>query len=156
MDPLESIPDTLWKRHANPKSGWSRVLVTPLLLYAVYRRDGRLAALALAFTVVNTVLFSPPEDHDAWMTRVVLAERWWVDERGEPVLSRSYPAVLNLFTLPVFAYAFLAAYRKRPVRAAIAGLASILLKLGFVAELVERYDASNAESASSAARTEAE
>ncbi|WP_066413870.1 DUF6653 family protein [Halorubrum aethiopicum] len=156
MDPLESIPDALWKRHANPKSGWSRVLITPLLLYAVYRRSGKLTALALAFTIVNPVLFSPPEDDDAWMTRVVLAERWWVDERGKPVLSRSYPAVLNLINLPVFAYALLAAYRKRPARAALAGLASILLKLGFVAELVSRYDAAKAGSAASAARTDAE
>ncbi|SMO84693.1 DUF6653 family protein [Halorubrum cibi] len=141
MDPLESISDVLWRRHANPKSGWSRLLVTPVLLYAVYRRSGKIAALALAFTAVNPVLFSPPADDDAWMTRVVLAERWWIDERGEAVLSRSYPAVLNLLNLPVFAYALLAAYRKRPVRTAVAGLASMFLKLRFVAELVRRYDA---------------
>ncbi|MFC5277992.1 DUF6653 family protein [Halorubrum rubrum] len=156
MDPLESIPETVWRRHANPKSGWSRLLVTPVLLYAAYRRSGKLAALALAFTVVNPVLFSPPEDDEAWMTRAVLAERWWIDERGEPVLAGSFPAVLNLLNLPVFAYALLAAYRKRPRRAAVAGLASILLKLGFVAELVERYDAANAGSAASAAVTDAE
>ncbi|GAA0514416.1 hypothetical protein SAMN04488066_103133 [Halorubrum aquaticum] len=146
MDPLGSVSDTVWRRHANPKSGWSRVLVTPVLLYAVYRRDGRIAALALAFTVVNPVLFSPPATDDAWMTRVVLAERWWIDEREEAVLSRSYPAVLNLINLPVFAYAFLSAYRKRPVRATLAGLASILLKLRFVDELVRRYDAERAGS----------
>jgi hypothetical protein len=156
MDPLESIPDALWRRHANPKSGWSRLLVTPLLLYAVYRRDGRLAAVAVAFTVVNPVLFPPPEDDDAWMTRVVLAERWWVDEREEPVLSGSYPGVLNLLNLPVSAYALLAAYRKHPARAAAAGLASVLLKLGFVAELVRRYDAAKADGAGRAARTDAE
>lgn len=141
MTALESITETVWRRHANPKSGWSRVLVTPVLLYAAYRRDGRLAALALAFTVVNPVLFPPPADDDAWMTRAVLAERWWIEERGEAVLSRSYPAVLNLLNFPVFAYALLAAYRKHPVWAALAGLASIGLKLRFVDELVRRYDA---------------
>ncbi|MFC5135686.1 MULTISPECIES: DUF6653 family protein [Haloferacaceae] len=148
MDALESARDAAWRRHANPKSGWSRLLVTPVLLYAAYRRDGKIAALALAFTVVNPVLFSPPADDDAWMTRVVLAERWWIEEREEDVLAASYPAVLNLINLPVFAYAFLAAYRKRPVRAAVAGLASILLKLRFVDELVRRYDAETAGSES--------
>ncbi|RAW44417.1 hypothetical protein DQW50_14245 [Halorubrum sp. 48-1-W] len=146
MTVLESIRDAVWRRHANPKSGWSRVLVTPVLLYAVYRRDGRLAVLAVAFTIVNPVLFSPPADDDAWMTRVVLAERWWVEERGEAVLSRSYPAVLNLLNLPVFASALLAAYLKRPVWAVLAGLASIGLKLRFVDELVQRYDAEGSTS----------
>ncbi len=145
MEAVARLRDAFWERHSNPRSGWSRVLVLPALLYAVYRRDWRLAVAAVAFTVVNPVLFSPPADDDAWMTRVVLAERWWTEERGERVLAPSYPAILNLLNLPTTAYAFVAAYRGNPVRAALGGLGSILLKFWYVGALVRRYDEARSE-----------
>ena len=136
-DPLE---EQFWERHSNPKSGWSRTVLLPALLYAVYDRNWRLAAAAIVFTVVNPVLFSPPDDDSAWMTRVVLAERWWTRERRSRIFDGSYPNRLNLCNVPVSVYAFLAAYRRRPVRAAVAGAASMALKFWYVAELVRRYD----------------
>lgn len=135
-----SVPDAadaFWRRHANPKSGWSRTLVLPALLYALYRRNWRLLAVVVAFAALNPLLFSPPEDDDAWMTRVVLAERWWTGERRE-IFDLSYPNVLNV---PVTAYAVVAAYRRQPRRAAVAGAASMALKFWFVGALVRRYDA---------------
>ena len=142
---IEAFKQTFWERHSNPKSGWSRVLVVPLLLYGVYHRNWRLTATAIAFTVVNPFVFSPPEDDDAWMTRVVLAERWWTKDRGESVLSASYPNLLNLLNVPVTGYAFVSACRKRPLRAALGGLASMVLKLWYVGSLVRRYDAATDE-----------
>lgn len=143
MVAVDDLTQTFWERHSNPKSGWSRTLVLPVLLYAVYRRDIRLTAAAMAFTVINPFLFSPPEDEHAWMTRVVLAERWWTDERGERVLGLSYPNVLNLLNVPVTGYAFVSASRKRPIRAALGGLVSVSLKFWYVGALVRRYDAEN-------------
>lgn len=131
---------TFWKRHANPKSGWSRVLVIPMLLYAVYHRNWRLVATAIVFTVVNPLLFSPPEDEQAWMTRVVLAEQWWTDEQGESVLGLSYPNILNLINVPATGYAFVSAYRRNPIQAVLGGLVSISLKFWYVGVLVRRYD----------------
>lgn len=115
------------------------MLVTPALLYAVYRRDWRLLVAVVAFTAANPLLFPPPADQDAWMTRVVLAERWWT-EAGNGTIGLSYPNLCNTLNLPVFAYAFLAAWRRRPARAALAGTLSVALKLWFVAVLVQRYD----------------
>lgn len=46
------IEETFWTRHANPKSGWSRTLLGPMLLVALYRRDWRILALTVVFTVV--------------------------------------------------------------------------------------------------------
>lgn len=129
--------DALWERHANPASGWSRLLATPLLLIAVYARDRRLVALALAWTAVNPVAFPPVErgTDPAWMTRVVDAERAWL--RGE-VTPGAYGR-LDAASGPVFAYALYAAVRRRPLRAAVAGLVSMGLKLAFVAGLVRRH-----------------
>lgn len=111
----------------------------PALLYAIYRRDWRLAAAAAAFAAVNPLLFAPPEDDEAWMTRVVLAERWWREtDRG--FLDSSYPNVINVCNVPVTVYAMAAAYRGRPARSALAGGAAMALKFWYVAELVRRYE----------------
>jgi hypothetical protein len=134
-----ALEDAFWARHSNPKSGWSRTAVLPALLYATYRRDWRLVAAVVAFAAVNPLLFAAPEDDEAWMTRVVLAERWWREtDRG--FLDRSYPNVLNVCNAPVTLYATVAAYRGRPVRSALACGAAMALKFWYVAELVRRYE----------------
>lgn len=145
VDTPEGLSEVFWRRHSNPKSGWSRTATTPALLYAVYRRDLRLLVAVLAFAVLNPLLFSPPETDEAWMTRVVLAERWWTEE-GRGVLDLSYPNVLNLLNVPATVYALVAAYRRRPVRAALAGAASMALKFWYVGALVRRYDAREVDS----------
>lgn len=138
---MDEFGEIVWTRHSNPKSGWSRTVVFPVLLYAVYRRRWRVAVAAVIFTVVNPVLFSPPVDDEAWMTRVVLAERWWTTEHGQPVFELSYPHVLNVLNIPAAGYALVAAYRQRPRHTMLAGVVSMALKLWFVAALVRRYDA---------------
>ncbi|MGQ3413918.1 DUF6653 family protein [Natrinema sp. LN54] len=93
----------------------------------------------MVFTILNPVLFSPPETDDAWMTRVVLAERWWT-ERDRGVIGIAYPNVLNAVNIPVTLYAILAAYRQQPLRTAPAGAGSMLLKFWYVGELVREYE----------------
>lgn len=48
MPSLEGFEETFWERHSNPKSGWSRVLVLPVLLYAVYHRSWKLAVITMS------------------------------------------------------------------------------------------------------------
>ncbi|WP_229380201.1 DUF6653 family protein [Haloterrigena salifodinae] len=145
MTALEQFEETFWERHSNPKSGWSRTLLLPAILYAIYSRNWRFGAAAVAFTILNPLLFSPPKTDDAWMTRVVLAERWWTRERQEGVLELSYPNALNVLNVPTSGYAVVTAYRKQPIRAAVAGVAAMALKFWYVAELVRRYDARRSE-----------
>lgn len=76
------------------------------------------------------------------MTRVVLAERWWT-EAGNGTVGFSYPNVCNALNVPLFGYALLAAWRRRPARPALAGTVS--LKLWFVGALVRRYEARERE-----------
>lgn len=128
--------DAVWRRHANPRSGWSRVVVLPVLLYGVYARRPRIVAAAIGFTVVNPVLFSPPENADAWMTRVVLGERMYYrhKEGTQPV------DLLNYANGPVFAYALYSAYRRRPVRTACFTALSMLTKFLFVGYVARYYE----------------
>ncbi|MFB6135932.1 MAG: DUF6653 family protein [Halobacteriaceae archaeon] len=130
--------DWFWDRHANPRSGWSRLLATPLFVAAAWRRDRRLLVVAVLYALLNPVAFPPPEREDAWMTRVVRAERAWLRDADRPG-PLAYPGVLNLLGGPVSAYALYAAYRRRPVRTVAATLAAAGLKFLFVGELVRRY-----------------
>ncbi|WP_436908055.1 DUF6653 family protein [Halosimplex marinum] len=127
---------TFWERHANPWSGWSRTLTLPALLYAVYHRRWRLLAATVAFTLFNPVLFPKPDDADAWMTKVVLAERRWRasgDDLGALQLLNVGNGVATL-------YAVYAAYRRDVGGATVAGALAMTLKLAFVDALVRRYE----------------
>jgi hypothetical protein len=146
--PLRSkLEDVFWARHSNPKSGWSRLLLTPLFVIALYRRDRRLAALALLATVLNPVAFGPPDpDDEDWMTRAVRAERWWLGE-DNGTLGFGWPNVLNTLNLPTFGYALYAAYARKPGRATLATALSMGLKLGWIEVIARRYDATLDDSA---------
>jgi len=135
------LEELLWARHANPWSGWTRVPTGAVLVYAVYRRDWRLLLAALGWAAVNPFLFSPPRTETAWMTRGVLAERWWVREEANGTLGLAYPNVCNTASALAFCYAFVAAWRRRPAGAAVATLLASGLKLWWVGVLVRRYDA---------------
>ncbi|MFB6096930.1 MAG: DUF6653 family protein [Haloferacaceae archaeon] len=136
----ERVDDAFWARHSNPASGWTRVPKGAVVVYAVYRRDWRLLAAALAWTVVNPVLFSPPETDDAWMTRAVLAERWWIREEANPTVGLDYPNVCNAVGALGFLYALYAAWNRSPAGATLGVVASVGLKLWWLRVLVDRYD----------------
>lgn len=136
----ERLERHFWERHANPASGWTRVPTGPVIVYAVYRRDWRLLAAALVWTVLNPFLFPPPETEEAWMTRAVLAERWWIRERGNPTLGLDYPNVCNAGSALAAAYALAAAWRRRPAGTALGSALMVGLKLWWLAVLVRRYD----------------
>ncbi len=134
--PGQRLKHTFWERHANPKSGWSRTIILPVLAYAVYHRRWRLLGVALLFTVVNPLLFSPPADADAWMTKVVLAERYWRETDAD----LGWLSLLNVANVPVTLYVFYAAARRDGRGATVATALSMALKFAFVAALVRRFE----------------
>lgn len=132
------LPAAVWNRHANPRSGWSRLLTAPALLYAVYRRDRRLLRLLLVWTALNPVVFREREsDPDDWMTRGVRAEQAWLDgEFGARDLQW-----VNAASAPVWAYALYAAYRGRAASAGLFGALGVAGKLWFIERLARRHEA---------------
>jgi hypothetical protein len=136
----EQFEDQFWARHSNPWSGWTRVPSGAVIVYAIYRRNWRLLGAALLWTAMNPFLFSPPKNKDAWMTRAVLAERWWVrDETNRPV-GLGYPNICNTAGALGFIYALYAAWRQSPSGATLGVVASIGLKLWWLRVLVRHYD----------------
>jgi hypothetical protein len=142
----EWLEDRFWARHSNPKSGWSRAVTGPVLVCALYHRQWRPFLVGLAWTVLNPILFAPPERDDAWMTRAVLAERWWVREEHNGILGRSYPNLCNVASLIAALYTVFAALRRRPLRTALGTGLAIASKFWWLGAIVRRYDAAKRES----------
>jgi hypothetical protein len=130
------LPDRVWRRHANPWSGWSRAATTPVLVYALYRRDWRLVTASLVWLIANPAAFPPPETADAWMTRGVLAERAWL-QAGNGTIGTSWPNVLNLLNVPATLYVGWATLRRRPVHAVVSTTLLIGLKLLWMREIID-------------------
>ena len=78
------MSDATWQRHANPWSGWTRVVTLPLLAIAAWSRlwIGWWALLPLATVLlwvwINPRLFPVPKSTDNWMSQGVLGERIWL------------------------------------------------------------------------------
>lgn len=136
----EQFDERFWARHSNPKSGWTRVPLGALIVSAIYRRSWRLLGAALVWTVVNPFLFPPPETEDAWMTRAVLAEQWWIEEETNRTVGLGHPNVYNTVGALGFVYALYAAWRQSPGGATLGVAVSVGLKLWWLQVLVERYD----------------
>jgi len=111
-------------------------MTLPILMYGIYTRRPRVVAAALGFAGVNPVLFAPPEDADAWMTRVVLGERMYFRHRGG---TRAVD-LLNYLNGPVTAYAVYAAYRRQAGRTVLFTALSMTLKLCFVGWIARYYE----------------
>jgi hypothetical protein len=131
------LPEWVWERHANPWSGWTRAATTPLLVFALYRRNWKLVAALVGWLVVNPAAFPAPKERNAWMTRGVDAEQVWL-AAGNGTVGTDYPNVLNLLNAPATLYLGWATLRRRPVHAVVATALVMGLKLLWMDEIIER------------------
>lgn len=83
------MDDGVWRRHANPWSGWTRMLTClPLLALAIWSRVwlGVWALIPLALSLlwiwVNPRAFPPPKDLDNWVSKGVMGERIFLHHRA--------------------------------------------------------------------------
>lgn len=130
------VRDAFWARHASPWSAGTRILASPALTYAIYRRKRRLLAAVLVFLAVNPVLFPRPARTDNWLSRGVMAERAWI-RGGNGTIGRDYPNVLNLLSIPAWLLALAAAARRRPVATVLATATAMALKLSWIDAIIE-------------------
>ena len=100
---MMAMDDETWLRHANPLSGWTRFATMPILFLAIWSHVwiGWLALAPIAVLSVwlwfNPRLFPRPKNTNAWMTKVVLGERVWLNRQSVviPVGFVRLPFLLN-------------------------------------------------------------
>jgi hypothetical protein len=124
---------TVFARHSNPWSAWTRWATAPLLLVPVWRRSWRDAALVGAWMLLNPVLFSRPADDRAWATRAVLGEEQWIAERPADTAM-----AVDVAATAAALVAMLAAHQRRALPAAAATAVEMGLLMAYW-ELMARY-----------------
>ena len=96
LESLMGMNDATWKRHANPWSVWTRFLILPLLVLAIWSRVWIgwwcLAAIALliVWTVINPRAFPKPSSTHGWASRATFGERVWLNRKTVPIPEHHY------------------------------------------------------------------
>ncbi|TLP79436.1 DUF6653 family protein [Nesterenkonia sphaerica] len=133
MKDWQEVVRTVFARHSNPWSMWTRWASTPLVLVPVWRRSGRDAALVGLWMALNPVVFGKPADDRAWSTRAALGEEQWLADRP-----RDTAMVVNVAATASLLAAVIAAHQRRALPAA----AAVTLEMGLLMvywELMVRY-----------------
>ena len=135
---MSILSKSTWKKHANPLSGWSRLLSYPLLFVALWYHNWiALAAVAVWF-IVNPVIFPEPKSIDNWMSKSVLGEQLWTEK-----VRTKFPHVFNVFNGVFFIVALYASYQNLFWHVFYSVILSSTFKLWFLDRMVAMYDAYN-------------
>lgn len=143
------LDDTGWARHANPWSGWTRILTTlPLLVAAIWSRTwlGYWSLIPIAFALwwiwFNPRAFSPANDDDAWITKCVLGERLWSKRKQMPVPERhrTVPNVLNIVSLTGFPFLIWGLVSSQPWPTALGVVLIAGAKLWYIDRMAILYE----------------
>ena len=83
------MKDETWYRHANPWSGWSRILSQPILYVPIWFLQDFIAnpvqnwyvilgfILVAVWYAINPLIFPKPKNYDNWISKGVLGEKAW-------------------------------------------------------------------------------
>lgn len=123
----------IFARHCNPWSAWTRWASTPLILVPPWTRRFSHAAWIALWLAVNPFVFGAPAHQRAWSTRAMLGEELWISRRP-----RDGAMAVSALTSVAALVAVVAAWRRRPLTAAIAVTAQMALTLVYWEQMV-RY-----------------
>ena len=143
------LDDMGWARHANPWSGWSRIITTlPLLVAAIWSRAwlGPWSLIPVAISLwwiwFNPRAFGPAKDDHAWISKCVLGERFWANRKSVPVPERHrwIPNALNLASLAGIPFLVWGLARFEPWPTALGVALITCAKLWYIDRMAILYD----------------
>jgi hypothetical protein len=124
-----------WARHANPWSGWTRLLTYPLLYLPLWLHNWYLLGIVALWRAVNPRLFPKPRGTENWMSKGVLGKQCWTQRWHWDL-----PMLLSMIAVLCFIGAVYTAYM-RMFWALLCFASSVLvLKLWFVDRMVRLYE----------------
>ncbi|MFC3095715.1 DUF6653 family protein [Alteromonas sediminis] len=101
IEKLLFMSNETWKKHGNPASVFSRLLVFPLLILTIWWRETLaeffwvIFIVLLVFLFLSTRLFPAPKNNKSWASKSILGEKLWLDNTNCQVPQKhSYAATL--------------------------------------------------------------
>ncbi|MBO6825586.1 MAG: hypothetical protein JJ879_05255 [Sneathiella sp.] len=145
------MSDEVWRRHANPWSGWSRVSILPLIALAAWSRvwiDYWAFGLGVAIVIwswLNPRIFPEPKSLDNWMSKGVLGEQIWL-RRHEIPIPFEFARITTLLNMSagLGAIPFIYGIIQLDIIITICGMVIMMLsKLWFIDRMVWLFELTN-------------
>lgn len=128
------LSEETWERHANPWSGWTRVLSMPALAVGLYLHSFWVLGAVIAWLIINPMLFPKPKNFDNWMSKGVLGEKLYFEDGKK--LRKDLPTLLNVINAPVFAAFMYFSWQQELVPTILSGMLAMTIKFWFVDRMV--------------------
>lgn len=132
------LSDKTWERHANPWSGWTRVVSMPLLMLGLYFQNIWILIGVVLWTIINPMLFPKPKSTQNWMSKGVLGEKLYYKDGKK--LKNDLPSLLNLVNVPVFLLFLYFGWQQQLAPMILSGLLTSVIKFWFIDRMVLFYD----------------
>lgn len=135
---MAMLSDKTWERHANPWSGWTRVLSMPLIAFGLYYHNFWILGGAIIWLIVNPVLFSKPKSIDNWMSKGVLGEKLYY-QNGKK-FNKDLSTLLNVLNVPVFIFFLYFGWQGDLTALILSALLVMVIKFWFIDRMVGMYE----------------
>lgn len=124
------LSEKTWERHANPWSGWTRVLSMPALALGLYLHNFWILGAVVVWLIINPMLFAKPKSTDNWMSKGVLGEQLYFKDGKK--LKKDLPTLLNMLNILVFIAFIYFGWQQELLTMILAGLLTMTLKFWFI------------------------
>jgi hypothetical protein len=124
------LSDKTWERHANPWSGWTRVLAMPVLAAGLYLHILWLLILVVIWLIINPKIFPKPNRVDNWMSKGVIGEQQYY--RDGKKFKGDLPTLLNILNIPVFFSFLYFSWQQAFAEMILSGLLTVTIKFWFI------------------------
>ena len=132
------LSEKTWERHANPWSGWTRVLSMPLLMVGLYYQNILVLIGFVIWIIVNPMIFPKPSSTNNWMSKGVLGERLYY-ENGKK-FNKDLPTLLNITNVPIFILFLYFGWQQQLIPMILSGVLSSVIKFWFIDRMVLFYE----------------
>lgn len=128
------LSEKTWERHANPWSGWTRVLSIPVLAVGLYLHNFWILGAVVVWVIINPVIFPKPKSVDSWMSKGVLGEQLYFKDGKK--FKKDLPTLLNILNIPIFAAFLYFGWQQNVEAMVLAGILAMTIKFWFIDRMV--------------------